>query len=82
MGIAVLNGVVLTTHIRELEMNGLAPQSAVVQGARNRLRPVLMTAVVASVGFLPMAVATAVWELKCSLPWPPSSLEGWSHRRC
>ena len=59
-GIAVLNGVVLMTHIRELEMKHLALQSAVMEGARNRLRPVLMTAVVASVGFLPMAVATGM----------------------
>ena len=41
-------------------MKHLALQSAVMEGARNRLRPVLMTAVMASVGFLPMAVATGM----------------------
>ena len=59
-GIAVLNGVVLVSHIRDLENDGIALQSAVRQGAMDRLRPVLMTALVASVGFLPMAIATSM----------------------
>jgi cobalt-zinc-cadmium resistance protein CzcA len=59
-GIAVLNGVVLVSHIRQLEAAGVPTESAVAQGAMDRLRPVLMTALVASLGFLPMAVATSM----------------------
>jgi cobalt-zinc-cadmium resistance protein CzcA len=59
-GIAVLNGVVLISHIRQLESDGLPTDQAVTQGAMDRLRPVLMTALVASLGFLPMAVATTM----------------------
>ena len=59
-GIAVLNGVVLVTYIRQLEAQGVPTQSAVIQGATDRLRPVLMTALVASVGFLPMAAASSL----------------------
>jgi cobalt-zinc-cadmium resistance protein CzcA len=59
-GIAVLNGVVLVSHIRQLEAEGLPTEQAVRQGAMDRLRPVLMTALVASLGFLPMAVATSM----------------------
>lgn len=56
-GIAVLNGIVLLTYIRELRQKGLPIESAVEQGAETRLRPVLMTAFVASLGFIPMAVS-------------------------
>jgi len=56
-GIAVLNGIVLLTYIRELRQSGLPIESAVEQGAETRLRPVLMTALVASLGFIPMAVS-------------------------
>jgi cobalt-zinc-cadmium resistance protein CzcA len=59
-GIAVLNGVVLVSHIRQLEAEGLSTDQAVMQGAMDRLRPVLMTALVASLGFLPMALATTM----------------------
>jgi len=59
-GIAVLNGVVLVSHIRQLEAEGLPTDQAVVQGTMDRLRPVLMTALVASLGFLPMALATSM----------------------
>jgi cobalt-zinc-cadmium resistance protein CzcA len=59
-GIAVLNGVVLVSHIRLLEAEGLSTDQAVMQGAMDRLRPVLMTALVASLGFLPMALATTM----------------------
>ena len=59
-GIAVLNGVVLVSHIRLLEAEGLPSDEAVMQGAMDRLRPVLMIALVASLGFLPMAVATSM----------------------
>jgi heavy metal efflux system protein len=56
-GIAVLNGIVLLTYIRELRQKGLPVETAVEQGAETRLRPVLMTALVASLGFIPMAVS-------------------------
>ncbi|MDR4493840.1 MAG: CusA/CzcA family heavy metal efflux RND transporter [Nitrospirales bacterium] len=59
-GIAVLNGVVLVSRIRGLEAEGLQTREAITQGAMDRLRPVLMTALVASLGFLPMAVATSM----------------------
>jgi len=59
-GIAVLNGVVLVSRIRSLEQEGLSTEQAVTQGALDRLRPVLMTALVASLGFLPMALATTL----------------------
>ncbi|MEP7152564.1 MAG: CusA/CzcA family heavy metal efflux RND transporter [Nitrospira sp.] len=59
-GIAVLNAVVLVSHIRQLEAEGLPTDQAIYQGAMDRLRPVLMTALVASLGFLPMALATSM----------------------
>lgn len=58
-GVAVLNGVVLVTYIRKLEQEkGLAPVVAAREGALTRMRPVLMTALVAALGFVPMALAT------------------------
>lgn len=59
-GIAVLNAVVLVSHIRRLEADGASTDEAVVRGSMDRLRPVLMTALVASLGFLPMALATSL----------------------
>ncbi|HEY9760534.1 MAG TPA: CusA/CzcA family heavy metal efflux RND transporter [Oculatellaceae cyanobacterium] len=60
-GVAVLNGVVLVSTIEHLEQNeNMSPLEAAREGARQRLRPVLMTALVASLGFLPMALATSV----------------------
>jgi len=56
-GIAVLNGIVLLTYIAQLREGGLTAEAAVEQGAKTRLRPVLMTALVASLGFLPMALS-------------------------
>jgi cobalt-zinc-cadmium resistance protein CzcA len=56
-GVAVLNGIVLLTYIRELQHQGVPIEEAVTQGAETRLRPVLMTALVASLGFIPMAVS-------------------------
>jgi cobalt-zinc-cadmium resistance protein CzcA len=56
-GVAVLNGVVLVTFINELRQQGSAVREAIVQGCLTRLRPVLMTATVASIGFIPMALA-------------------------
>ncbi|RVU35406.1 CusA/CzcA family heavy metal efflux RND transporter [Rheinheimera riviphila] len=57
-GIAVLNGIVLISFIRQLREQGLALVDALQQGAMSRLRPVLMTALVASLGFVPMAFNT------------------------
>ena len=56
-GVAVLNGLVLISFIRSLRQDGLPLLDAVRQGALARLRPVLMTALVASLGFVPMALA-------------------------
>jgi len=56
-GIAVLNGIVLLTYVQELREQGLNLDQAVEQGATTRLRPVLMTALVASLGFIPMALS-------------------------
>jgi cobalt-zinc-cadmium resistance protein CzcA len=58
-GVAVLNGVVMLAFINEFRRDGAAPLTAVRQGAVARLRPVLMTASVASLGFLPMALSTS-----------------------
>lgn len=55
-GIAVLNGVVMLSFIKELKQQGLALIDAIKQGASQRLRPVMMTALVASLGFIPMAL--------------------------
>jgi heavy metal efflux system protein len=57
-GVAVLNGVVMVSFINQLREQGLSLGDAVMQGALIRLRPVLMTAVVASLGFVPMALST------------------------
>jgi len=59
-GIAVLNGVVLVSYVEQLRREGRTLEQAVVEGAKTRLRPVLMTALVASLGFVPMAVATGM----------------------
>ncbi|MCS6954708.1 MAG: efflux RND transporter permease subunit, partial [Bryobacteraceae bacterium] len=57
-GVAVLNGIVMVSYINRLRLEGMPCLDAVLEGARTRLRPVLMTALVASLGFLPMATAT------------------------
>jgi cobalt-zinc-cadmium resistance protein CzcA len=57
-GIAVLNGLVMISSINQLVRLGHDPERAVFDGAMQRLRPVLMTALVASLGFVPMAIAT------------------------
>ncbi|MBI5250562.1 MAG: CusA/CzcA family heavy metal efflux RND transporter, partial [Desulfomonile tiedjei] len=57
-GVAVLNGLVMVTFINKLRDEGMPVDDAVLQGALTRLRPVLMTALVASLGFVPMAIAT------------------------
>jgi cobalt-zinc-cadmium resistance protein CzcA len=57
-GVAVLNGIVMIDHINELRNSKIGIKKAVLDGATNRLRPVLMTALVASLGFIPMAFNT------------------------
>lgn len=57
-GVAVLNGLVMVTFINQLRSNGMSCEQAVISGAMTRLRPVLMTAAVAALGFVPMALAT------------------------
>jgi cobalt-zinc-cadmium resistance protein CzcA len=57
-GVAVLNGLVMIAFIRNLREEGRSLADAINEGALTRLRPVLMTALVASLGFIPMALAT------------------------
>jgi cobalt-zinc-cadmium resistance protein CzcA len=57
-GVAVLNGLVMLAFIRDLRAQGLSLDDAIHNGALTRLRPVLMTALVAALGFVPMALAT------------------------
>jgi cobalt-zinc-cadmium resistance protein CzcA len=57
-GVAVLNGVVMVSFVNELRREGRTIAAAVREGALTRLRPVLMTALVASLGFVPMAIST------------------------
>jgi len=59
-GIAVLNGLVMVSFIRDLRLHGKALHEAIVEGALTRLRPVLMTALVAALGFVPMALNTGI----------------------
>jgi cobalt-zinc-cadmium resistance protein CzcA len=58
-GVAVLNGVVLMSYVLQMGEQGLPPDQAARKGAEIRLRPVLMTALVAGLGFLPMAISTS-----------------------
>ena len=59
-GQAVLNGVVMVTHFRQLRDEGLAPRDAVLQGATTRFRTVMMTAMLAMLGLLPMALSHGI----------------------
>lgn len=59
-GVAVLNGLVMVTFVQQLRLNGRNVDDAVIEGSLTRLRPILMTALVASLGFLPMAFATGM----------------------
>ncbi len=59
-GIAVLNGLVMVTFFQDLRASGRPLDEAIVEGALTRLRPVLMTALVASLGFLPMALNSGI----------------------
>ena len=58
-GVAVLNGVVLMSYVNRMREEGLSADEAALEGARTRLRPVLMTALVAGLGFVPMALSTS-----------------------
>lgn len=58
-GVAVLNGIVLLSHINSLRLKKYDMADAIREGSSDRLRPVLITALVASLGFLPMAISTA-----------------------
>jgi cobalt-zinc-cadmium resistance protein CzcA len=57
-GLSILNGMVLITYFNDLRLQGMARAQAALLSAKTRLRPVLMTALVAGVGFLPMAIST------------------------
>ncbi|MDA9573365.1 CusA/CzcA family heavy metal efflux RND transporter [Rickettsiales bacterium] len=57
-GVAVLNGMVMVSFIRNLQDEGIKLDEAIIKGALTRLRPILMTALVASLGFVPMALNT------------------------
>jgi len=57
-GVAVLNGLVMISLIKSLRSDGMPLEDAIVEGSLTRLRPVLMTALVATLGFVPMAIAT------------------------
>jgi cobalt-zinc-cadmium resistance protein CzcA len=59
-GVAVLNGLVMVSFIRKLLNDGQIPVDAITNGALTRLRPVLMTALVASLGFIPMALNVGI----------------------
>jgi cobalt-zinc-cadmium resistance protein CzcA len=58
-GLSLLNGMVLITYFNDLRAQGQAAAQAALNGAKTRLRPVLMTALVAGVGFVPMALSTS-----------------------
>jgi len=60
MGIAILNGMVLVTFFNQLREKGRSPEQAAKEGSLTRLRPVAMTALVASLGFVPMALNTGL----------------------
>ncbi|MEZ2293456.1 efflux RND transporter permease subunit [Variovorax sp. RCC_210] len=59
-GVSIQNGIIMVANFRRVRGEGLALQESVLEGAAERLRPVLMTATVASVGMLPAALATGV----------------------
>jgi len=59
-GIALLNGIVMVSFINDLRRQGKSVKEAVEEGARERLRPVLMTGTVATIGFIPMALSTGL----------------------
>ena len=72
MGIAVMNGVVLVSHFNELLAQGLAIGEVVIEGAKRRLRPVLMTASITAFGLLPLLLASGPGS-ETQSHWPSSS---------
>lgn len=70
-GVAVLNGLVMVSYIRHFVEEGRSLDEAVHEGAMTRLRPVLMTALVASLGFIPMVIATGTGA---EVQWPLASV--------
>ena len=58
LGIAVLNGVMLVSYFNQLQSEGMKPMDVVIQGAKRRLRPVLMTASITAFGLIPLLFAT------------------------
>ncbi len=58
LGIAVLNGVVMVSYFNQLEAQGMSKLNIVIEGAKRRLRPVLMTASIAAFGLIPLLFAT------------------------
>lgn len=59
-GIAILNGLVMVSFIKDLRAKGVALEEAIIDGALTRLRPVITTALVAALGFIPMALNTGI----------------------
>ncbi|MEG0928973.1 efflux RND transporter permease subunit [Chryseobacterium sp.] len=59
-GVAIQNGVIMVSHINTLRKNGIPLRTSVIQGAKDRFRPVLMTASVAIIGLLPASLATGI----------------------
>jgi HAE1 family hydrophobic/amphiphilic exporter-1 len=59
MGIVVKNGIVLVDHVNQLRREGLSRHDAILQGGRERLRPILMTAATAILGLVPLAVGNS-----------------------
>jgi cobalt-zinc-cadmium resistance protein CzcA len=59
-GVAIQNGVIMLSHINNLRKEGMVLKSAVIEGAKHRFRPVLMTATVAVLGLLPASLATGI----------------------
>jgi cobalt-zinc-cadmium resistance protein CzcA len=59
-GVAVQNGVIMVSHFDRLRLEGLGMREAVIEGSLTRLRPVLMTAILASIGLVPAAVSTGI----------------------
>jgi cobalt-zinc-cadmium resistance protein CzcA len=59
-GVSVLNGVVLVSSIRQAQAEGLAPREAIVRGCDIRFRPIIVSGIVAVIGFLPAALSTGI----------------------
>ena len=80
-GVAVQNGIIMIANINRVREQGVALHEAVLSGAVERFRPVLMTATVATVGMLPAALATGIGT-DVQRAWPPSSWADWWSPPC